>query len=50
MQSQVRTSNSKAAVKVPKRQVLRAQGKKINNAFSLLIRVLEESRCIWDVL
>ena len=47
MQSQERTS--KATVKVPKRRVLRAQGKKIKDSFSLLIRVLEESRRICDV-
>ena len=47
MQSQGTTS--KAAIKVPKRQVFRAEGKKIKNALNMLIRVLEESRRIWDV-
>ena len=47
MQSQDTTS--KVVVKVPKRQVLRAQGKKIKDIFTMLIQVLEESRCIWDV-
>ena len=47
MQSQDMTS--KVAVKVSKRQVLRAEGKKIKDALNMLIQVLEESRCIWDV-
>ena len=47
MQSQGMTS--KVAVKVPKRKVLRAQGKKIKKAFNMLIQVLEESKRIWDV-
>ena len=47
MQSQDTTS--KAAVKVPKRQVLRAKRKKIKDALNMLIQVLEESRRIWDV-
>ena len=42
MQSQDKTS--KAAVKVPKWQVLRTKGKKIKDALNLLIQVLEESR------
>ena len=46
MQSQDRTS--KTTVKVPKRQVLRAKGKKIKEALNMLIQVLEESRHIWD--
>ena len=44
MKSQDKTF--KVVVKVPKRQVLRTQGKKINDVFSLLIQVLEESRRI----
>ena len=48
MQSQSMTS--KVVVKVPKRQVLRAEGKKIKDALNMLIQVLEESRRIWDVL
>ena len=48
MQSQETTS--KVVVKVLKMQVLRAQGKKIKNELNMLIRVLEESRHIWDVL
>ena len=47
MQSQDTTS--KATVEVPKRQVLRARGNKIKDAFNMLIRVIEESRHIWDV-
>ena len=47
MQSQGMTS--KVVVKAPKRQVLRAERKKINDALNMLIKVLEESRCIWDV-
>ena len=47
MQSQDMTS--KVAVKVPKRQVLRVEGKKIKDALNVLIQVLEESRHIWDV-
>ena len=47
MQSQGTTS--KAKVKVPKRQVLRAEGKKIKDALDMLIRVLDESRRILDV-
>ena len=46
MQSQDRTS--KTTVKVPKRKVLRAKGKKIKEALNMLIQVLEESRHIWD--
>ena len=44
MQSQDITS--KTTVKVPKRQVLRAEGKKIKNALNMLIQALEESRRI----
>ena len=40
---------SKVAVKVPKRQVLRAEGKKIKDALNMLIQVLKKSRRIWDV-
>ena len=40
---------SKIAVKVPKRQVLRAEEKKIKDALGKLIQVLKESRRIWDV-
>ena len=47
MQSQCMTS--KVVVKVPKRQVLRVEGKKIKDALDMLIQVLEESRHIWDV-
>ena len=47
MQSQGMTS--KTTVKVPKRQVLRAKGKKIKDALNMLIQVLDESRHIWDV-
>ena len=47
MQSQDTTC--KTTVKVPKRQVLGAQEKKIKDTFNMLIRVLEESRRIWDV-
>ena len=47
MQSQGMTS--KVAVKVPKRKVLRVEGKKIKNAPNMLIQVLEESRRILDV-
>ena len=47
MQSQGMTS--KVAVKAQKRQVLRAEGKNIKDALNMLIQVLEESRCIWDV-
>ena len=47
MQSQGVTS--KTTVKVPKRQVLRAKGKKIKDALNMLIQVLDESRHIWDV-
>ena len=35
---------SKVAVKVPKRQVLRVEGKKIKDVFNMLIQVQEESR------
>ena len=35
---------SKTAVKVPKRQDLRAEGKKIKGAFNMLIQVRFESR------
>ena len=48
MQSQCTTSM--AIVKVSKMQVLRAEGKKINDALNMLIRVLKESRRIWDVV
>ena len=41
MQSQGTTS--KVAINVPKRQILRAQGKKIKDLLNMLIRVLEES-------
>ena len=44
MQSQ--GMNSKVAVKVSKRQVLKAEGKKIKDALNMLIQVLEESRRI----
>ena len=44
MQSQYMTS--KTAVKVPKMHVLRAEGKKINDALNMLIQVLEDSRRI----
>ena len=47
MQSQGMTS--KVAVKVAKRQILRADIKKIKDALNMLIQVLEESICIWDV-
>ena len=47
MQSQGMTS--KVTTKVPKMQVLRVEGKKIKDALNMLIQVLEESRCIWDV-
>ena len=42
MQSQHTTF--KAFVKVSKRQVLRAQGKKMKDTFNMIIRVLEKSR------
>ena len=42
MQSQGMTS--KVAVKVPKREVLRVEGKKINDALNMLIQVLEKSK------
>ena len=41
MQSQGMTS--KVAVKVSKRQVLRAEGKNIKDALNMLIQVVEES-------
>ena len=41
-----RCMTSKVAVKVKKRQVLKAEGKKIKDALNMLIQVLEESRCI----
>ena len=44
MQNQGMTS--KTTVKVPKRQDLREEGKKIKSAFNMLIQVLEESRRI----
>ena len=44
MQSQGMTS--KVVVKVPKRQVLRVEGRKIKDAFNVLIQVLEESKHI----
>ena len=47
MQIQGKTSN--ATVNVPKSQVLRAKGKKINDTLNILFRVLEASRRIWDV-
>ena len=47
MQSQAMAS--KVVVKVPKRQVLSAKGKKIKNALNILIQILEESRHMWDV-
>ena len=47
MQNQGTTS--KVAVKVPKKKVLRGEGKKIKDALNTLIRVLKESRHIWDV-
>ena len=47
MQNQGMTS--KTVVKVPKRQDLRAKGKKIKSAFNMLIQVLEESSRIWKV-
>ena len=37
---------SKVAVKVPKRQVLRTEEKKIKDVLNILIQVLEESRRI----
>ena len=40
---------SKTIVKVPERQVLRTEGKKIKDALNKLIQVLEESRRILDV-
>ena len=43
MKSQRMTS--KVAVKIQKRQVLKAEGKKIKDALNMLIQVLEESRC-----
>ena len=48
MQSQGMTS--KVATKVPKRQVLRVEGKKIKYALNMLIQVLKDSKHIWDVL
>ena len=47
MQNQGMTS--KTPVKVPKREDLKAKGKKIKNAFNMLIQVLEESSRIWKV-
>ena len=47
MQSQGMTS--KVLVKVPKRQILRVEGKKIKDALNMLIQIVEESRPIWDV-
>ena len=47
MQNQDMTSE--IAVKVPKRQDLRAEGKKIKSAFTMLIQVIEESSRIWKV-
>ena len=47
MQSQGMTS--KVAIKVPEKQVLRVERKKIKDAFNMLIQVLEESRRISDV-
>ena len=44
MQNQGMTS--KVPIKVSKRQVLRAEGKKIKDALNKLIQVLKESRCI----
>ena len=44
MQSQGTTS--KVVVKVPKRLVLRAEGKKIKDTLNMLIQVLQESRRI----
>ena len=46
MQSQCTTS--KIAIKIPKRLVLRVEGKKIKDVLNMLIQVLEESKCIWD--
>ena len=40
---------SKVAIKVPKRQVLRVEGKKIKDAHNMLIQVLKESRRIRTV-
>ena len=40
---------SKVVVKVPKRQVLRIEEKKIKDVLNMLIQVLKESSCIWDV-
>ena len=48
MQSQGMTS--KVAIKVPKRKVLRVEGKKIKDALNMLIQFLEESSHIWDIL
>ena len=42
MQSQGATS--KAALKVPEKEVLRAERKKIKDTLNMLIRVLEESK------
>ena len=44
MQSQGMTS--KVAVKVPKRQVLRVEGKKIKDALNMISQIIEESRRI----
>ena len=41
--------DAKSRVKLPKRQLFRAEGKKIKDALNMLIQVLEESRCIWDI-
>ena len=40
---------SKVPIKVPKRQVLRVEGKNIKDALNMLIQVLEECSRIWDV-
>ena len=46
---QSKSITSKVAIKVPKRQVLRVEGKKIKDAHNMLIQVLKESRRIWTV-
>ena len=46
---QIQGMTFKVVIKVPKRQALRAEGKKIKDALNMLIQILEESRHIWDV-
>lgn len=48
MQNQGTTSTD--AIKVPNRNVLRAQEKKIKDTLNMLIQVIEESRHIWEDL